>query len=40
MLIDEIERLNDLVCHRNDEIMQLKRITEKTAQLISISQRQ
>ena len=31
MLIDEIERLNDLVCQRNDEILHLKRITEKTA---------
>ncbi|CAD8142379.1 unnamed protein product [Paramecium pentaurelia] len=39
MLIDEIERLNDLLGQRNDEIYTLKRLTEKTAQLISISQR-
>ncbi|CAK73270.1 unnamed protein product (macronuclear) [Paramecium tetraurelia] len=39
MLIDEIERLNDLLGQRNDEIYTLKRLAEKTAQLISISQR-
>ena len=31
MLIDEIERLNDLLGQRNDEIYTLKRLAEKTA---------